>query len=164
MRTAVVILGFSSWASGRPHPVQRWRVEVGVRAALAAGADTVVVSGGAVRNSVVEADTMAALAQQMAPGLEVVREREARSTWENVALTYPLVERFDVVILASDRFHAGRAQRYWKRQFPQHTGSVRIADDGPWHRHLWIRVPSAVYETVRRGRERAGREGVSRRR
>ncbi|MEZ5226911.1 MAG: hypothetical protein R2710_09595 [Acidimicrobiales bacterium] len=40
--TAVVVLGYPTRANGRPHPIQRWRVRLGIRTMRAAAAERIV--------------------------------------------------------------------------------------------------------------------------
>lgn len=147
--TAVVVLGFPGHrALGRA--IQRWRVEMAIRARDRTAASTVVFSGGFTRGPVSEAAEMAAIARHLGlPDELIVLEERAHTTWENVTFSAPLVAHADRVVLVSDGYHAARALRYWRLQFPDAHEHV-IVD--PIYRPLeraWIKLPSTVAQILR---------------
>ncbi|MDJ0788426.1 MAG: YdcF family protein [Myxococcota bacterium] len=115
---AVLVLGYPANADGTLHPVVEFRVRAGVRVHREHRCSQLVLSGGAVRNEHVEAEAMAALAASLGvPEEDLVLERRARSTWENVGCTAELVSSGPVFVV-SDSLHARRAARYACRQDP----------------------------------------------
>lgn len=75
--------------------------------------DTLMISGGAVRNSFVEADVMKnwidqQRAQRHQSSLPIVCERQARNTWQNLANTKAITGDVPIVILTGST-HARRA-------------------------------------------------------
>lgn len=145
-RTAVVALGYPSRADGRPHPVQRWRVAMALRTARAHHADVLVCSGGAVRNAIVEADTMAELARRFGYVGEIRVERRSRSTRENVALVAPLVQDCARVLLVSDPHHVRRARRLWLEARPDDGARVFGGDTHRLLERWWSKLVSAGFE------------------
>jgi len=116
---AVLVLGYPTKADGTFSPVERFRVEAGVRVYREHQCSKLVLSGAAVRNEHVEAESMAELAKRLGvPNESIVIERRARSTWENVGCTARLLPSMDRVLVVSDSLHANRAARYACRQDP----------------------------------------------
>jgi uncharacterized SAM-binding protein YcdF (DUF218 family) len=116
---AVLVLGFPSEANGTPSAVQRFRVEAGVSVYRKQHCDRIILSGGAVANGTVEADSMAGLAAGFGiPRQAIVGERRSRTTWENVGCSTPYLLSVDRVFIVSDSLHARRARRYACRQSP----------------------------------------------
>jgi len=117
---AVLVLGYPAKADGAVSSVGRFRVEAGVRVYREYQCSKLVLSGAAVRNEHVEAESMVALARRLGvPNESIVLERRARSTWENVGCTARLLPSMDRVLVVSDSLHANRAARYACRQDPR---------------------------------------------
>jgi vancomycin permeability regulator SanA len=142
--TAVVVLGYPSLHGGRPHPVQRWRVELAKKTIDRHGAHRVVLSGGQSRGGPTEASVMERLA--VAVGIDpttIILETESLDTWTNVQFSSALVTDSAVVVLVSDPVHAARARRYWLRQHPSDADRVFVtqcAGLGSW----WMKIPAAL--------------------
>ncbi len=154
-KTGVIVLGYPTRRNGRPHPIQRWRVRLGVRTMRALSAERLVFTGGAVANEFIEAETMAALATAAGvPAAAIALEREARSTWQNVAYTAPLVDDLDYVVITSDPLHARRARSYWIEQRPADAERVFVSDARRPFESTWSAVPTAAVEVVRSLRHR----------
>lgn len=155
--TAVIVLGYPTRSDGRPHPIQRWRVDLGVRVMRSTGANRIVLSGGSPANPYREAETMAGLARAAGVPDEVIStECRSNSTWQNVVYSAPLVEQYDEVILVSDPLHAKRAWRYWMEQHPQDRGRVFVTDERRPFESMISAVPTAMVELVRSARDRFG--------
>jgi uncharacterized SAM-binding protein YcdF (DUF218 family) len=84
---------------------------------------------------------------QLAPVRDIVLEKSARRTWENVECSLPHLEAADQVAIASDWFHARRATRYVAQMPPDLTTRV-VPARRPWLNGWWIRIGSAAYEAV----------------
>lgn len=155
--TAVIVLGYPTRADGRPHPIQRWRVDLGVRVMRSTDAKRIVFSGGSPANTHREAETMAGLARVAGvPDDAISTECQSNSTWQNVVYSAPLVEQYDEVILVSDPLHAKRAWRYWMEQHPQDRGRVFVTDERRLFESMISAVPTAMVELVRSTRDRVG--------
>lgn len=112
-REAVVVLGFGD-RGPRAGAVNRFRVRAALRSMDPAARESVLVcSGGPVKSDVPEADLLAAYARDgrgyTGP---LVRERESRSTRENVVNVAPLVADADRIVIVSDPIHAEIARGY----------------------------------------------------
>lgn len=146
---AVVVLGFPGhrrWARA----IQRWRVEMGVRALARHPGSTLILTGGRTRGPVSEAAEMAAIARSLGVADDrMVLEERSRTTWENVAFTRELVAPGSLVVLVSDGVHVHRARRWWARQATDETSLV-VADPGrhPFER-VSITTPSALGQLLR---------------
>jgi uncharacterized SAM-binding protein YcdF (DUF218 family) len=117
---AVLVLGYPTQADGTVSPVERFRVEAGIQVYREHQCSKLVLSGAAVRNEHVEAESMAAFAKRLGvPNESIVLERTARSTWENVGCTARLLPSTDRILVVSDSLHAKRAARYACRQDPR---------------------------------------------
>lgn len=141
----VLVLGYRSGRGTGPNFVQRWRTRVAVRSADPASA-TFVFSGAATGtgNRADPADTadstdptdseaarMARYAVQVlgVPLERVVLEERARTTWENVAYSIPLIGSAPSVKIASNTFHAHKARHYLAQQAPELAARLRRARD-----------------------------------
>jgi uncharacterized SAM-binding protein YcdF (DUF218 family) len=91
------------------------------------------------------------------PGEAIVLEGKARSTWENVAFSLPLVEGLPSIAFCSDPMHAARARRYALIQRPELRDSLTRADDYRFLERWWIKVPCTLYELSIPVRNRATR-------
>jgi uncharacterized SAM-binding protein YcdF (DUF218 family) len=143
---AVLVLGYPANADGTASSVARFRVESGVQAYREHRCSKLVLSGGAIENEHVEAESMAALAERLGvPTEDIVLERRARSTWENVGCTVPLVPWADRVLVVSDSLHANRAARYACRQAAPLCARFLAAGVAPPIDAFWS-VPAAANE------------------
>jgi uncharacterized SAM-binding protein YcdF (DUF218 family) len=144
---AVLVLGYPAQRDGSPGPVLRARVTTGVAAQRRLGCEKLVLSGGAAHNAFVEADVMAHVAEELgAPREQIVLERAATSTWENVAFSLPLLEGADTVLVASDALHARRGVRYLCRLRPAQCPHVFPASTYVPFQLFWWKPPAALYE------------------
>lgn len=129
---AVLVLGYPTNADGTLSAVARFRVESGVQIHREQRCRKLVFSGGAVQNGHVEAKSMSALAESLGiADTDIILERRARSTWENVGCTAPLLGWADRVLVVSDSLHAKRAARYACRQDPERCDTFLAAGVAP---------------------------------
>jgi uncharacterized SAM-binding protein YcdF (DUF218 family) len=129
---AVLVLGYPGEANGSPGAVQRFRVEAGVSVYRKHHCERIILSGGAVSNARVEADSMAGVAAGFGiPWQAIVGERRSRSTWENVGCSIPYLLSVDRVFIVSDSLHARRARRYACRQSSNLCGRTVAAGAVP---------------------------------
>lgn len=84
----------------------------------------------------------------------IVLEEQARSTWENLAFTAPLIEEFDVVRIVSNPLHAWRARQMLAEQRPDLATRLAPADDYRVGERWFPKLHTLVYETVVRCRAR----------
>jgi uncharacterized SAM-binding protein YcdF (DUF218 family) len=113
----VLVLGYPSHSDGTADRVQKMRVAAGVGAYRHYNCDRLVFSGAAVKNQIVEAQTMAQLARGSGvPSAKIGLETQARNTWENIKFSIPTLAKSDRILIASDSLHAQRGRRYLCKQ------------------------------------------------
>jgi vancomycin permeability regulator SanA len=150
----VLVLGYPSHSDGTPDRVQQVRVATGVQAYRHYNCDRLVFSGAAVKNQIVEAQTMAQLAR--GSGIQSDRislETQARTTWENIKFSIPSLAKSDRILMASDSLHAQRGRRYLCKQRPDLCARTFVAVEyRPFERSGW-KIVSACYELFAWGRD-----------
>jgi uncharacterized SAM-binding protein YcdF (DUF218 family) len=148
----LVVLGFPGETfAGRV--VQRWRVDLAMRAWRKCGESSVIFTGGPTRSSISEASQMAAMAveQGMDPAV-IVLEENSRNTRTNVSEASRLVEGKGVIVIVSDASHAARARGYWREQNPDSNQRVLLADRYSFLDHFWLRTPGTLIEVLHSSR------------
>lgn len=111
----VVVCGCPATEGGRPSKVMRTRVEEAVRLWREGKAEKLIFSGAAVKNSYVEAEVMKTYAMVMGvPESAVLTETEAVSTYHNMKLVKPLMEKhgFKNCIIVTNSWHLRKASHY----------------------------------------------------
>ena len=162
---AIIVLGYRSERDGAPSPVQRWRCQIAVRSIVGSRSSTLIMSGW---NG--EAEVMAAYAHDVlgVPADHIVLEKQARSTWENIAYSLPIAQDYDVIKIASDPLHARRARRYIARLRPDLLPRLEPATAYRLLEHPVLKAGTFGYELlrplVRRARNRGGRHASHARR
>jgi uncharacterized SAM-binding protein YcdF (DUF218 family) len=136
----ILVLGVPSHPDGMPSPEQRARVLEGVREWRSGVAPRIIVSGGAAHNQWVEADTMARLAEQQGvPANDVIEERRAMDTIQNVYYT--------VAIMQPQGWHSADVVSSWSH-LPRaalilaHFPILWRTDAAPWPPEFGIRDKS----------------------
>ncbi len=151
---AVLVLGTATHDDGSPHFAQRFRVETGVAVHREQSCERMIFSGGPVANEWVEAETMAALAEELGVDrTEMILEPSARSTWENVGCSARHTLDLDRVLVVSNALHARRAVRYACRQDPERCAKYRPAGAAPPLEAVWWRWGSVAYSLAAFGRD-----------
>lgn len=149
-RCAVIVLGYPSTRGGGPHPLQKWRCVIAARTLSGVDDGWLIFSGGITRNA--EESEAAAMARYAVSVLAVPRDRveleeRARSTWENVANSIPLLEAgtAEQVAFASDPFHAEKARRYLAAQNPALAERLVRAEDYRVLERWWLKLATGAY-------------------
>lgn len=91
-----------------------------------------------------EAESLAALAPS---GVEVVLETDARSTFENVKCSLPLLSEAEAISIASDRFHVRKAMTYIGQLRPELLERT-VPPARSWFSGWWIDAGGAAYELL----------------
>jgi uncharacterized SAM-binding protein YcdF (DUF218 family) len=145
----VLIPGYPSSSDGYPHPVQRLRVEAGYSAYQANRCSRIVLSGGAVKNTHVEAESMAEIARALGvPERNLIIEARARTTWENIGCSQPYLRGYDRILVVSDSLHVHRAKRYACRQDKALCSRIYAIGTYPPLALLWWKLPAAAHELL----------------
>ncbi|HEX9102562.1 MAG TPA: YdcF family protein [Polyangia bacterium] len=109
---AALVLGCPALPDGTPSPCERCRVKSAVRQYRRGAVGRIIFSGGAAHSPDVEADVMGALAvRRGVPTGDVVRERRALTTWQNVRFSLRLLGANETVLVISTADHLPRARR-----------------------------------------------------
>lgn len=142
----VLVLGYPSNNDGTASSVQEMRVTAGVRAFREHKCDRLIFSGAAVKNHIVEAHTMAQLAQRLGvPSDRIAVETQARTTWENIKFSISKLEKSDLILIVSDSLHAHRGRRYLCKQRPDLCDrSLIVVRYQPFD--CWWKILSAGHE------------------
>ena len=150
----VLVLGYPSHRDGTPDRVQEMRVAAGVDAYRHDRCDRLVFSGAAVKNHIVEAQTMAQLARGSGvKSDEIVLETQARTTWENIKFSIPTLAKSERILIASDSLHAHRGRRYLCKQRSDLCDRTFVrAEYRPFDRSWW-KIASTGYELFAWGRD-----------
>jgi uncharacterized SAM-binding protein YcdF (DUF218 family) len=150
----VLVLGYPSKSDGTPDPVQELRVAAGVQAYRHNSCSQIVFSGAAVKNQIVEAETMAKLASRS--GMQsnrILMETQARNTWENIKRSMPFLEKYDSILIASDSLHAQRGRRYLCKQRPDLCDQAFVTAEYRPLDHWWWKIATALNELFSWGRD-----------
>ena len=147
-RDVVLVLGYRSRDDGRINALQAWRVRIALRSAPPGA--LFVVSGAAVHGRHAEAEIMAeyAIAHGGIPASDIVRERSARSTRENISRSLPWLREARTIRIASNTSHARRGRGYLREIAPELFPRLRRTRDflpleiGP------LRLALTVYDAV----------------
>ena len=117
-----------------------------------------VLTGGPTRGGASEASLTADYAVNAlgAPRENVVLEECARTTWENLAYSIPLIEQAPSIKIASSTFHARRARNYLAKQSPLLAARLHRARDYAPGELVLAKLPLALYEWRRSRRGRRG--------
>lgn len=153
-REAIILLGYPSNPDGSPHPLQRWRAAIAARSISPRAASSVVVCSGVDHAGRSEAVVLAELLREL--GVrddQIVLEERARTTWQNLEFSAPLVADADVIKVASNSLHAYRGRRFLRRQRPDLAARLAAADDYRFGEYSWLKARLAVYEAVGQWRE-----------
>jgi uncharacterized SAM-binding protein YcdF (DUF218 family) len=158
---AVIVLGYPSRRNGSPHAMQKWRTQIAVRTLGRVDDGWLIFSGGITRSAKEsEAAVMARYAVSVlgVPSERVVVEEQARSTWDNVLFSLPLIDAggSEQIAIASDPFHAEKARRYLAVQRPDLTARVVRAADYRVFERWWLKLPSMAYYVLLRLRGNFG--------
>ncbi len=111
---AALVLGCPALPDGTPSPCERCRVKSAVRQYRRGSVGKLVFSGGAAHSPAVEADVMGDLAvRRGVPAGDVLRERRALTTWQNVRFALPILHAaaLSTVLVISTADHLPRARR-----------------------------------------------------
>jgi vancomycin permeability regulator SanA len=112
-KVLIWILGCPTLANGHPSAVLRRRLDTALLYAEQLPLVHFLVSGGAVNNQHIEADTMAAYlkGRGIEPSL-ISLERSSTKTIENILLGLPLTHGFGEIYVVTDSLHALRSRVY----------------------------------------------------
>lgn len=125
---AAVVLSTRAYEKGRLNPCLVARVEAAVELYRAGKVKKLVMSGGLSRDFQSASGNMQAIAEKMGvPKEDIMQERRAENTFENIVFSRDFIENSPRVVIVSAGFHLARAQMMADRQWQGHDIQVYAA-------------------------------------
>jgi len=156
---AILVLGSRAYVNGRINICLESRVAQGVRLLERGYGKVLIVSGGDdVEDGINEAETMRRLAVVMgAKPSQILLERRATSTFENLTFTKPILEKnkLSSLIVVTEPYHQTRAGWIARKQGLEFTLSPAQGsfcwNQGRYASRFFLREPLAVLENWFKG-------------
>ena len=125
---AAVVLSTRSYEGGRLNPCLVARVEAAVELYRARKVKKLVMTGGVSRDLQSSAGNMQMIAEKMGvPKGDIIQEREAGNTFENIVFSRKFIENSPRVVIVSAGFHLARARMMADKQWQGHDIQVYAA-------------------------------------
>ncbi|MBF1264931.1 MAG: YdcF family protein [Neisseria sicca] len=125
---AAVVLSTRAYERGRLNPCLVARVEAAVELYRAGKVKKLVMTGGVSRDLQSSAGNMQMIAEKMGvPKGDIIQEREAGNTFENIVFSRKFIENSPRVVIVSAGFHLARARMMADRQWQGHDIQVYAA-------------------------------------
>ena len=125
---AAVVLSTRAYEEGRLNPCLVARVEAAVELYRAGKVKKLVMTGGVSRDLQSSAGNMQMIAEKMGvPKGDIIQEREAGNTFENIVFSRKFIENSPRVVIVSAGFHLARARMMADRQWQGHDIQVYAA-------------------------------------
>lgn len=125
---AAVVLSTRAYERGRLNPCLVARVEAAVELYRAGKVKKLVMTGGVSRDLQSSAGNMQMIAEKMGvPKEDIIQEREAGNTFENIVFSRKFIENSPRVVIVSAGFHLARARMMADRQWQGHDIQVYAA-------------------------------------
>ena len=125
---AAVVLSTRAYEKGRLNPCLVARVEAAVELYRAGKVKKLVMTGGISRDLQSSAGNMQMIAEKMGvPKGDIIQEREAGNTFENIVFSRKFIENSPRVVIVSAGFHLARARMMADKQWQGHDIQVYAA-------------------------------------
>ncbi len=125
---AAVVLSTRAYEKGRLNPCLVARVEAAVELYRAGKVKKLVMTGGVSRDLQSSAGNMQMIAEKMGvPKGDIIQEREAGNTFENIVFSRKFIENSPRVVIVSAGFHLARARMMADKQWQGHDIQVYAA-------------------------------------
>ena len=125
---AAVVLSTRAYEGGRLNPCLVARVEAAVELYRAGKVKKLVMTGGISRDLQSSAGNMQMIAEKMGvPKADIIQEREAGNTFENIVFSRKFIENSPRVVIVSAGFHLARARMMADKQWQGHDIQVYAA-------------------------------------
>lgn len=125
---AAVVLSTRAYEEGRLNPCLVARVKAAVELYRAGKVKKLVMTGGVSRDLQSSAGNMQMIAEKMGvPKGDIIQEREAGNTFENIVFSRKFIENSPRVVIVSAGFHLARARMMADRQWQGHDIQVYAA-------------------------------------
>lgn len=123
-RDVIIVLGYPAKKDGSMSPILRERIKKATKLYDAGIAKTIICTGGAVKNSYVEADVMAtALTEMGVEECNIIRERDSKNTYGNLVVANRIMEDkgLKTAVIVTSPWHLRKASSYAVRLGINHT-------------------------------------------
>ena len=125
---AAVVLSTRAYEEGRLNPCLVARVEAAVELYRAGKAEKLIMTGGVSRDLQSSAGNMQMIAEKMGvPKGDIIQEREAGNTFENIVFSRKFIENSPRVVIVSAGFHLARVRMMADKQWLGHDIQVYAA-------------------------------------
>ena len=125
---AAVVLSTRAYEEGRLNPCLVARVKAAVELYRAGKVKKLVMTGGISRDLQSSAGNMQMIAEKMGvPKGDIIQEREAGNTFENIVFSRKFIENSPRVVIVSAGFHLARARMMADKQWQGHDIQVYAA-------------------------------------
>lgn len=125
---AAVVLSTRAYEEGRLNPCLVARVEAAVELYRAGKVKKLVMTGGVSRDFQSASGNMQAIAEKMGvPKEDIIQERRAENTFENIVFSRDFIENSPRVVIVSAGFHLARARMMADKQWQGHDIQVYAA-------------------------------------
>lgn len=125
---AAVVLSTRAYEEGRLNPCLVARVKAAVELYRAGKVKKLVMTGGVSRDLQSSAGNMQMIAEKMGvPKGDIIQEREAGNTFENIVFSRKFIENSPRVVIVSAGFHLARARMMADKQWQGHDIQVYAA-------------------------------------
>ena len=125
---AAVVLSTRAYEGGRLNPCLVARVKAAVELYRAGKVKKLVMTGGVSRDLQSSAGNMQMIAEKMGvPKGDIIQEREAGNTFENIVFSRKFIENSPRVVIVSTGFHLARARMMADKQWQGHDIQVYAA-------------------------------------
>ena len=125
---AAVVLSTRAYEGGRLNPCLVARVKAAVELYRAGKVKKLVMTGGVSRDLQSSAGNMQMIAEKMGvPKGDIIQEREAGNTFENIVFSRKFIENSPRVVIVSAGFHLARARMMADKQWQGHDIQVYAA-------------------------------------
>ena len=125
---AAVVLSTRAYEGGRLNPCLVARVKAAVELYRAGKVKKLVMTGGVSRDLQSSAGNMQMIAEKMGvPKGDIIQEREAGNTFENIVFSRKFIENSPRVVIVSAGFHLARARMMADKQWLGHDIQVYAA-------------------------------------
>ena len=125
---AAVVLSTRAYEEDRLNPCLVARVEAAVELYRASKVKKLVMTGGVSRDLQSSAGNMQMIAEKMGvPKGDIIQEREAGNTFENIVFSRKFIENSPRVVIVSAGFHLARARMMADKQWQGHDIQVYAA-------------------------------------
>lgn len=145
----ILVLGCPSKEDGSISSTQLQRIEAAVHYYNEGFSDTILLSGSAVKNSYVEATSMATHLQARLPNTKILTETNARNTFQNMQFSKQAFPAENVIVVSSPS-HLRRANFFAKKFYANASLGCASFHD-PWYFYLWeySRMWVAIYWEIK---------------